>query len=149
MAELHLSGVRKLLIAPGGEDLDLVLINAIQYQTSLGHPTHRFRDEVFHLAWTSDRIGRANFQSRIEPLWRAQSRDVIVNCCTGGERSKTSLKRLVYDALREITDNNSMLSPLVVGCAHPSSWRRNKNNREAKVMPLPPRQNVSNGVTHV
>lgn len=149
LGHVAILGTEKLIARPGGEDLALVLINAIQHQTSLGHATRHFRDEVFGKAWKSGRIGRRRFLSRMEELWRPVSRDIVLNCCTGGERRKASLKHRVYDVLREIADNNPMRPPLVVGCAHPSSWQRNKNNREARVVELGPRVNAPTGAADV
>jgi hypothetical protein len=149
LSEIALVGVEQLIVSPEGEDLDLVLINAIQRQTSLGHAPRYFRNEVFERAWDSERLGRRDFQSRLQKLWRAEPPDIVMNCCTGGERSRASLKRLVYDVLREMADNNPMRPPFVVGCAHPSSWQRNKNNREAKVTALLRRAEISKGVAHV
>lgn len=149
LGEIALIGAEQLVVSPKGEDLDLVLVNAIQHQTSLGHATRHFRDEVFKTAWASERLGRTNFEARLDQLWRAEPQDIVVNCCTGAERAKSSLKHLVYAALRELAAQNPKRRPLVVGCAHPSSWARNKNNRKARVIALTPRANGQKGGAHV
>jgi len=149
LGEIAWIGAEQLIASPEGEDLDLVLINAIQHQTSLGHTTSHFRDKVFKTAWVSERLGRNNFQARLDKLWRAEPRDIVVNCCTVGKSPKGSLKHLVYDALREMADQNPLRPPLVVGCAHPSSWRRNKNNRVARVVALTPSVSLPMGGAHV
>lgn len=147
--EIALVGAEPLFASAEAEELDLVLINAIQHQTSLGHAPRHFRDAVFEKAWTSERLGRRHFQARLDALWRAKPQDIVMNCCTGGERSKASLKHLVYDALREMAENNPLRASLVIGCAHPSSWRRNKRNREARVMALEPHVERPEGGAHV
>lgn len=149
LGAIALIGAEQLIVSPQGEDLDLVLINAIQHQTSLGHATSHFRDKVFKTAWASERIGREPFLARLERLWRADPQDIVVNCCTGAERAKASLKHLVYAALRELAAQNPQRRPLVVGCAHPSSWRRNKNNRVARVVALTPSVSWPMGGAHV
>lgn len=149
LGEIALIGAEPLTASAEGEELDLVLINAIQHQTSLGHATHRFRDAVFRRAWGSKQLGRPHLQSRLDALWRAEPQDIVMNCCTGSERSKTSLKHLVYDALREVADVNPQRQSLVIGCAHPSSWWRSENNRRARVAMLGPRAGSSEGGAHV
>ncbi|RKR45954.1 hypothetical protein B0G82_3622 [Paraburkholderia sp. BL17N1] len=147
--DVNVRGLQELGLSPNGEELDLVLINAIQRQTSLGHPPRRFRDSVFRRAWGCPSIGRADFQGRIAALWRADAKDIVMNCCTGAEASKTSLKRLVYDALRDLSDRNAALPPVVIACAHPCSWQRNKRNREARVIGHPARLASLGGGLHV
>lgn len=149
LGEIALIGAESLTASAEGEELDLVLVNAIQHQTSLGHDTKHFREAVFKRAWGSTRLGRAHFQSRLDALWRAEPQDIVMNCCTGGERSKSSLKNLVYDALREVANKNPARKSLVIGCAHPSSWWRSKNIRKARVAAFEPRAGRAEGGAHV
>ena len=63
--------IRNLFQAVCGEDLligkyNLILMNAIQYQCSLGLPTKYYRDKVFDSVWEC--FGRSNFESRINKL---------------------------------------------------------------------------------
>ena len=59
-------------------DYGLILMNAIQYQCSLGKPTAKHRDTVFRRVWGSG--GAEDFKDRLKTTYRPG--DVIVNCCT-------------------------------------------------------------------
>lgn len=101
-------------------DYGIILVNAIQYQCSLGFETKRFRDRVFKHAW--DCGGQASFLLRLEKYFR--SGDVVVNCCTKGYGYKKSmeLRVLVQQAIKEAFPD---LEPMRK--THPSSWYSARN----------------------
>lgn len=94
----------------------LVLMNAIQYQCSLGYRTDFHRDDVFVAAW--EKGARNNFISRLNKIFLPG--DVIVNCCTKGKLKNKELRQLVQKA---IPSNKGE----VLRRTHPSSWYSAKN----------------------
>jgi hypothetical protein len=56
---------------------DVVLVNAIQYQCSLGEDTSKYRDDVFILNWIDLQNDFVERIKRINPA-------LIINCCTKG-----------------------------------------------------------------
>lgn len=93
----------------------LILVNAIQYQCSLGCSTECFRDRVFAEVW--ERGGKRDFQDRIEAVHREG--DVIVNACTAGKRTPKNWE-LVKDALEEMGLVHAKVE-------HPANWSRRRN----------------------
>lgn len=112
--------IRKVpgLSAYGG--YGLILVNAIQYQCSLGAPTRCFRDDVFKAAWREG--GEEAFIERLKGICR--NGDAIANCCTNGNIKKTELRQLVQAAITKI----EMRCP-VHRRTHPSSWYSEKNRK--------------------
>jgi hypothetical protein len=111
--------VRYLRQVPGLQqkgDFGLLLVNAVQFQCSLGRPTSEVRDAVFLETWA--RGGRADFVSRIGMLY--QGGDCVVNCCTrGNSRNAAALLRSAVQS--------ALVSRLPAGTAvlrrnHPSFW---------------------------
>lgn len=91
------------------------LINAIQFQCSLGKSTTEYRDAVFASMWSDD--VKASFQERLERC----SPNIIINCCTKGHNIKdenNELRRLVQE---EINTYNKDKNALLLRAAHPSS----------------------------
>lgn len=97
-------------------EFGLILMNAIQFQCSLGAPTDCFRDDIFRAVWVDDDLGRSNFQKRLRDVFI--SGDVIVNCCTKGKK-KPYLRDLVQEAIDKI--NNKEFKK-VKRRNHPSCW---------------------------
>lgn len=97
---------------------DLVLMNAIQYQCSLGFPTKHFRDKVFIKTWEC--FGKTEFKYRLNKLVSVD--DIVVNCCTAGN-GKIKLRTLVKDAISEM----QLRSEIILEFEHPSNWKREKN----------------------
>jgi hypothetical protein len=95
----------------------LIVMNAIQYQCSLGVGTDFFRDRVFRASWNFG--GRESLGIRVERLYR--HRDVLVNCCTKGKDFdiNTPLRLLVERELRRVLPGVRTIRRL-----HPSSWRK-------------------------
>ena len=98
------------------EDFGLILVNAVQYQCSLGVSTERYRDAIFRAAW--DAGGRLNFGERIKQLVRTG--DVVVNCCTKGNdfAINTPLRSLVETEVRRVLPGIRSIRRM-----HPASWR--------------------------
>lgn len=99
-------------------DSKLIVMNAIQYQCSLGCDTKRYRDEIFRACW--NRGGKEDFISRLREAYR--NNDVILNCCTKGDSEGDDLRDMVCLALRE-----SFPDATILGRTHPSSWHRREN----------------------
>lgn len=66
-----------------GKKYDVILMNAIQYQTSFGIDTEYFRDRVWLTLWNKEG-GREEF---IEKL-KGYKPDIIFNFCTNGSHQK-------------------------------------------------------------
>jgi len=98
----------------------LILVNAIQFQCSLGRPTKEFRDDVFKHVW-GDR-GGCDFRHRLKAIHREG--DVIANCCTKGNLKESNLRALVQAAIVK-----TVINCTIHRRTHPSSWY-SKNNRE-------------------
>lgn len=93
------------------QDFGLILMNAIQYQCSLGCSPSSFRDVVFRNVWRNG--GSECFVERLRSYLR--DNDVVANCCTKG--SVPELRTLVQSTLAE---NFRHLA--VKRRTHPSSW---------------------------
>lgn len=63
---------------------DIVLLNAIQYQCSLGEDTKLYRDAMFLYYWEQLDF-RKDFVERLIRARTTYSESIIVNCCTKGE----------------------------------------------------------------
>ena len=98
----------------------VLLMNAIQYQCSLGFSTRKFRDKVFLKLWSEG--GKENFMARLNSY--CDSNAVIVNCCTKGNQSQ-ELRSRVHNAIEEL-----QLNATIIKRGHPVTWsiknRRNK-----------------------
>ncbi len=112
MIKQHLATV---LGIPNIENHGLILVNAIQYQCSLGAYTSVYRDRIFRAVWSNG--GKENFQNRIVSIF--QPGDLIVNCCTKGNDFELygPLRNLVEIALKASIPNIESLRR-----THPSSW---------------------------
>lgn len=106
-------------------ELPLVLINAVQYQCSLGEkPSGGCRDAIFMAYW--DKGGREQFTQRLREVFRAG--DILVCCCTrGGSRDpKAHLRQRVYEAMQSAEFNADILLR-----NHPCTWNIGRNRRYA------------------
>lgn len=105
----------------GKDNASLVLINAIQYQCSLGEKPSRHRDEVFIAAWQN--FGRSDFVARLKATYQAS--DLVVCACTKGGDGElnTSLRQLVYAAIVDALPKEAR----ILRRTHPSSWFSQKN----------------------
>lgn len=120
-------------------DCEVLLMNAIQYQCSLGNlgtsgqnkRSYRKRcDTVFREVWNcEDEKGRKNFEKRLQDLG-LDEKDVILNTCTKGATknhacgSKSDwLRCLVATAIcNSFKDANSR--PTLLRANHPASWTK-------------------------
>lgn len=90
----------------------VLLVNAIQYQCSLGKSTNQFRDEVFRKMWEDG--GRCSLVERLSSYY--QIGDTVINCCTKGS-SAPYLRDLVQCAIEEIVPKLR-----IIKLKHPASW---------------------------
>lgn len=95
---------------PVNENSELVLMNAVQYQCSLGELPKQHRDAVFLAVWSTG--GKEDFRKRLKDVFRQG--DLVINACTRGKTTPP-----LRDMVKEVIDE-------VVGAhwstAHPSSW---------------------------
>ncbi|WP_274025983.1 hypothetical protein [Vibrio parahaemolyticus] len=97
-------------------EYEVLLVNAIQYQCSLGVDTAAFRDDVFRSAW--DDFGKSDFEKRLKYYFK--DGDLIVNACTKGARKpylREQVENSIFNALNKSSDYK---------ISHPSSWGRKK-----------------------
>lgn len=117
--------IRKWFVDVNGlsqySDYGLIIVNAIQYQCSLGMPTKLFRDDVFIRFWKQG--GQESFITRLKNC--SKSGDVILNCCTKGYDEKNKLRDLVQSSILE----NQVIGCKVLRRTHPSSWYSEKNRK--------------------
>ena len=95
----------------------LILINAVQYQCSLGHPTTEYRGKVFTAVW-KHHGGNDDFKDRLGKIYRLG--DTVVCACT--KDGKYNLRQLVHTAIREELSNAEVLRR-----AHPAGWHWPEN----------------------
>jgi hypothetical protein len=116
--------VRYLRQVPGLQDkgdFGLVLVNAVQFQCSLGRRTSEVRDAVFFDIWTTG--GRTDFETRFRTLYR--DGDCVINCCTRGKSRAASaqLRVQVHRALAA----RLLAGTVVLRRNHPSFWHFQAN----------------------
>ena len=109
---------RFLTKVQGLEDMgqrSLILVNAVQFQCSLGRPTNIFRDRIFRQAWLDG--GAVDFASRMGTLF-LEGDIVVVNACTKGRLTgPLELRRLVHTELKAVPRIGQVLKR-----CHPSKW---------------------------
>lgn len=103
------------------KEYGLLLMNAVQYQCSLGYPTKCFRDKIFQTLWDPD-----EFKGRLTALFREG--DVVLNCCTKGYGS-SFLRDRVQMAVEDWRRGTTDIEIPVLRRTHPSSWHSKKNRR--------------------
>lgn len=103
------------------KDHFLIVINAIQYQCSLGYPTRNFRDIIFNWAWNNG--GREDFEERLKNVLKPK--DTVVNCCTKGNSKDLALRKMVHTTLKDLLPQETQL----LRRTHPSSWHSSKNRK--------------------
>lgn len=113
----------------------VLLINAIQYQCSLGTYTNKYRDKIFSKMWKSQNINKENedkndFCNRLE----SHNPKVVINCCTKGKfknkEIKKHLRKLVQNKISEYCNGKNILE---LRASHPSRWDIKRNRRITKV----------------
>ena len=91
----------------------VLLINAIQYQCSLGADTNKHRTTVFNKMWEKEEV-RENFKERIPFATK-----VVINACTNGG-CRPSLREKIQKAIDErVADDCVKLHAY-----HPSTWKK-------------------------
>ena len=111
--------VRYLAQVPGLTTLSgrpVVVMNAVQYQCSLGLKTAVCRDAVFTYVWTHG--GRDDFVTRLRATYRKG--DIVACCCTKGNFSRLdeTLRYRVYGAICEVVK-----PPVtILRRTHPCRW---------------------------
>ena len=126
------------------DEYDVILMNAIQYQCSMGVPTNFFRTLSFVALWFDG--GKEDFEARLRKL-KLTKYDVVINACTvgGGSYTKTlygsnlnqgflqekfsnkkivfksaTLKELVNEVVKKVRSENKFS---YYTTTHPSSWK--------------------------
>ena len=99
----------------------LILMNAIQYQCSLGFDTKKYRDKIFRECW--DKGGSDCFKLRLGCIYLVN--DVVINACTAGKADKLNkkLREMAKDAINEILGDEIKC----IEVEHPSNWKREIN----------------------
>lgn len=105
------------------EDPPLILMNAIQYQCSLGHCPRCFRDRVFREMWKQG--GKECFVQRLRSTFLPGDR--LVCCCTKGNTQGVELRQLVYCAMRSAVPETAIHRR-----THPASWGYGQKNRQSE-----------------
>lgn len=102
-----------------GADVPVILMNAVQYQCTLGirgKKGSRVRDKIFLASWKA--FGESDFKVRLDSIYR--NGDIVMCCCTVGE-TKPSLRNHVYRAIEDARESATVLRRM-----HPASWRFKK-----------------------
>jgi hypothetical protein len=108
--------LRAAIDLAGRQEFGLVLMNAIQYQCSLGSNTVVYRDRVFRAVWAQG--GKEALQTRI--VGAVKPGDLVMNCCTKGNDFEIHppLRSLVETAIREVMPEIETIKRM-----HPAAWR--------------------------
>lgn len=98
----------------------VVLVNAVQYQCSLGTYTKRYREDIFSEMWEKAIVSQ-DFIKRLQ----SHHPSVVINACTSnGSKIR---KENVQVAINSCKININLQS------SHPSSWDDKENRRITKV----------------
>lgn len=123
----HIRHIAKSSPMGTDDDFDLILVNAVQYQCSLGtQPLNKaLRNKVFEEFWSLE-SAQNDFKERLSTAYRSDRNDVILNCCTGGKR-KNALRQQVAATIQKWSKNVELFRG-----SHPSSWRYTSNRKIEK-----------------
>ena len=91
----------------------IMLVNAIQYQCSLGKETKYYRDAVFDEMWKEEDGDEQSLKVRLEKI----NPDIIINCCTKGRY--TEEEETIRARVQKVISDNSKC--FLLRAAHPSS----------------------------
>ncbi len=108
---------------------NLILMNAIPFQCSLGDPTNRFRNKVFNKVWEKDEIGKNFFKDRLSALLRYFSEQnlVLVNACTAVGHCKVC--EAIHSGIKSLKKSKIIYMQTI----HPSSYRSPRTWKEKYV----------------
>ena len=109
-------------VGPISKNSQVVLMNAVQFQCSLGESTNDHRDVVFRKAWREG--GEQDFRERLLDTFRKG--DVVLNACTRGKK-KEYLRDMVKAVIDQVVGSHWRTS-------HPFAWRYPNGT---KVFPQP------------
>ena len=106
--------LHKVLLSVGhdSESSQLVLMNAVQYQCSLGEPTKNHRDAVFQKVWSLG--GKEDFRERLSGVFSRVRGGIVINACTRGNTSEP-LRDMVKVVIDEVVGEHWRT-------AHPFGW---------------------------
>lgn len=96
------------------------LMNAIQYQCSLGYHTSIFRTEIFNSMWKHHKKDE-DFLDRLKDFYP----NIIINLCTKTDE----LQDIVQKKIDEFVNNNNNKTISLYRGTHPSSWKLKSPNR--------------------
>lgn len=96
------------------------LMNAIQYQCSLGYDTSVFRTEIFNSIWKHHKKDE-DFLDRLKNFYP----NIIINLCTKTDK----LQDIVQEKINEFVNNNNNKTISLYRGTHPSSWNLDPQNR--------------------
>jgi len=104
-------------------EYNLIILNAVQYQCSLGKGTTEHRDKVFIECWNT--FARNDFKKRLLSIY--ESGDIIINACTAGT-VKPKLREMVKSTITKLIGRS------LFEVEHPSNWMRAYNTaRKSKL----------------
>jgi hypothetical protein len=103
-------------ILPKCSSYELLIMNAVQYQCSMGVDTKAFRDRNFRNSWEA--FARINFEKRLKKYFN--HKDIVINCCTKGDKVP-ELRFLVENSIRNALGRGSDFK-----FNHPSYWHKGK-----------------------
>jgi hypothetical protein len=108
----------RLDLSRPGDLFELLLVNAIQHQCSLGQDlseNNETKDKIFDLCWRSSIIGEEHLKNRLKIYISGDAkRDVIINACTNPKKSQRKDK--IDKAIKEVFQHR------FYRLSHPSSW---------------------------
>ena len=90
---------------------ELILMNTIQYQCSLGFDTKDCRDKIFIKCWND--FGKSDLENRLKSLFN--SGDIVINACTAG-KTKPKLREIVENKIIKINGGST------IKVEHSSNW---------------------------
>ena len=102
---------KKIVLKSG--HYEIIFMNGIQYQCSLGDTTSKYRDEFFLNCWDNDKC-KEDFKERLKRYVSLGKDCVVINCCTKG---KKNLQKMVHDEIQDVCRD----VPTYL-CTHPCSW---------------------------
>lgn len=79
---------------------DIILMNAVQYQTSLGIDTKVFRDRIWLTLWIENNL-RSDFIKRLKKY----NPDIILNFCSKGDHTRDFITNITGKDLNKIGKN--------------------------------------------
>lgn len=147
---------REILVLKKSTVYDIIIMNAIQYQCSLGVDTLLYRDACFLKLWEREEVIES-FKNRLRlalDLYNFKN-VILINCCTKGKHldlltnhkeyitdkyldelnytgyrgNKPSLKSFVSREIEKVTDG---LGVKLYYCSHPAAWIYKKNQNLKK-----------------